>query len=269
MTTKIALALVMAVALAAALVVTGRESVKATEVFQINLDPATAENVIGEDHTVTATVTDLQGYPPPGMLVTFSVISGPNAGAVGACSVNPGCTTDPTGEVSFTYTSAGEVGRDQIQACFTDAYGDKFCSEIVTKDWVLPPNTPPVAACTESVNPHGNKIPPAGSTTLPGPRGGQNEDGFYELTSFDAEDGTADIFVTNASGSATFGPFASGSAVKITEAPLATPTSRPIGGPNSAVAAHIILDSDAFVFAVDSFGEISPIVSCLVPPPPL
>jgi len=120
----------------------------------------------------------------------------------------------------------------------------------------------------ESVNPPGKKIPPAGSTTLPGPKGGQNEDGFYEFVGEDAEDGTAPVFVTNASGSATFGPFASGSVVKITEDPEETPLSKPIGGPNSAVAAHIILDSDAFVFAVDSFGEFSPVVSCLVPPPP-
>ncbi len=266
MTTKIALALVVAFALAAALVVTGREVVKANVVvgeIEINLDPVTAENVIGEDHTVTATLTDSLGYRPPGILVTFTVIAGPNAGAVGSFP------TDSNGQVSFTYTGAGGVGTDQIQACFTDPLGNVVCSEIATKDWVLPPNTPPEASCTESVNPHGGKIPPAGSTTLPGPRGGQNEDGFYELTSFDAEDGTADIFVTNASGSATFGPFASGSVVKITEDPLATPISKPMGGPNSAVAAHIILDSDAFVFAVDSFGEVSPVVSCLVPPPPL
>lgn len=105
-------------------------------------------------------------------------------------------------------------------------------------------------------------------TTLPGPKGGQNEDGFYELIGEDAEDGTAPVFVTNASGSATFGPFSSGLVVKITEAPGATPTAKSIGGPNSAVAAHITLDSDAFVFAVDSFGEFSPVVSCLVPPPP-
>jgi hypothetical protein len=129
-------------------------------------------------------------------------------------------------------------------------------------------NTPPVAACVESVNPSGKEIPPAGSTTLPGPRGGQNEDGFYELIGEDAEDGTAPVFVTNASGSVTFGPFLSGSVVKITEDPEETPVSKPMGGPNSAVAAHIILDSDAFVFAVDSFGENSPVVSCLVPPPP-
>ena len=129
-------------------------------------------------------------------------------------------------------------------------------------------NTPPVASCLESINPHGLTIPPAGSTTLPGPRGGQNEDGFYELIGADVEDGTVPVFVTNASGSATFGPFASGSVVKITEVPGGTPTAKSIGGPSSAVAAHIMLDSDAFVFAVDSFGEFSPVVSCLVPPPP-
>lgn len=125
--------------------------------------------------------------------------------------------------------------------------------------------TPPEAFCTESVNPAGKKIPPAGSTTLPGPKGGQNEDGFYELGSVDAE---AMVFVSNASGSAVFGPFPSGTVVKITEAPGATPKSKPIGGPNSAVAAHITLDSDPVVFAVDSSGLVSAPVDCLVPPPP-
>jgi hypothetical protein len=129
-------------------------------------------------------------------------------------------------------------------------------------------NQPPVASCIESVNPSGKNTPPAGSTTLPGSKGGQNEDGFYELVGEDAEDGTALVFVTNASGSATFGPFSSGLVVKITEAPGRTPTAKSMGGPNSAVAAHITLDSDAFVFAVDSSGEESPVVSCLVPPPP-
>jgi hypothetical protein len=39
------------------------------------------------------------------------------------------------------------------------------------------------ALCVELWNPHGQTTPPAGSTTLPGARGGQNEDGFYEVGS--------------------------------------------------------------------------------------
>lgn len=46
-------------------------------------------------------------------------------------------------------------------------------------------NRPPVAECKETTNPAGTTIPPAGSTTLPGPQGGQNEDGFYELLATD------------------------------------------------------------------------------------
>jgi len=35
--------------------------------------------------------------------------------------------------------------------------------------------------CNEIFNPHGQTTPPAGSTTLPGAKGGQNEDGFYQV----------------------------------------------------------------------------------------
>ena len=45
--------------------------------------------------------------------------------------------------------------------------------------------TPPTVSAVEWVNPAGKKVPPAGSTTLPGPKGGMNEDGFYLLTALD------------------------------------------------------------------------------------
>jgi hypothetical protein len=35
--------------------------------------------------------------------------------------------------------------------------------------------------CEEIFNPHGQTTPPAGSSTLPGAQGGQNEDGFYQV----------------------------------------------------------------------------------------
>ena len=69
-----------------------------------------------------------------------------------------------------------------------------------------------VASCVETVNPHGQNVPPAGSTTLPGPNGGQNEDGFYLIGS---DVGTP---VTVVTGGVTFGPFPSGTVVKYTQA---------------------------------------------------
>ncbi len=245
-------------------------------VVGITLTPAMATNEIvgpGTEHTVTAALTDLLGNPVPEVLVSFAVTGGPNFGEVsdpgtGECAANNDCTTDASGDVSWTYASNGGLGTDDIVACFINGAGDEVCSQLALKEWVAPPNTPPVAACVESVNPAGKKIPPAGSTTLPGSKGGRNDDGFYELGSTDAEDGTTPVFVTNVSGTAVFGPFASGSVVKITESLDEGPLSKPMGGPNSAVAAHIILDSDAFVFAVDSAGAVSPPASCLVPPPP-
>ena len=40
----------------------------------------------------------------------------------------------------------------------------------------IPDATSPEVSCIETVNPSGKNIPPAGSTTLPGSKGGQNED---------------------------------------------------------------------------------------------
>jgi hypothetical protein len=178
-------------------------------------------------------------------------------------------TTSAAGSQLTLVNPTYVVGVGNVLPVFTD-FEIRFTDGLGLPEFLLPtpPNQGPVASCVESVNPSGKKTPPAGSTTLPGSQGGENDDGFYELVGEDAEDGTAPLFVTNASGSATFGPFASGSVVKITEAPGATPTSQSMGGPSSAVAAHVKLDSDAFVFAVDSEGEVSPVVSCLVPPLP-
>jgi hypothetical protein len=205
-----------------------------------------------------APILDAGGSPPSGGLssIQFACDGTLFGGTARGTFVNDGgflVTVNPsTGQFGF----AGPVSATGGSSLGGLTFEDPVC------------NTPPVASCAESVNPAGGRIPPAGSTTLPGPKGGQNEDGYYELIGEDAEDGTALVFVTNAAGSATFGPFSSGLVVKITEAPGATPTAKSMGGPISAVAAHITLDSDAFVFAVDSFGEFSPVASCLVPPPP-
>lgn len=114
--------------------------------------------------------------------------------------------------------------------------------------------------CVESVNPHGQNTPPAGSTTLPGPNGGQNEDGFYRI----GTDVGTDVFVVT--GGVTFGPFSSGTVVKYTQAPGATPSSKTIGSPNGqagAVTVHITGPDELVVRSLD--GNTT---TCFVPPPP-
>jgi len=236
---------------------------------EITLDPPDDENEVGANHTVTATVT-AGGQPVVGVLVSFEVTAGANVGEVsdvGECSINADCTTDANGQVSWTYTGSGGLGTDAISACFTDETGEERCAE-ASKDWV--DTTPPVAACTESVNPSGKNVPPAGSTTPPGNKGGQNEDGFYHLAAEDEDkfDPNPAIWVTDSLASAVFGPFYTSTTVKLTQSPDEPPSSKPMGGPNSAVAAHIILPGEPLIFAVDFSGNQSAYVTCFVPPPP-
>ncbi len=53
-------------------------------------------------------------------------MAGPNASEAsnpGECSPNPDCTTDGTGQVSWTYTGDAGLATDEIEACFTEATG--------------------------------------------------------------------------------------------------------------------------------------------------
>lgn len=233
----------------------------------IELAPLTAINELGtadKTHTVTATVTDYFDDPVAEATVDFKVISGPNTGKSGSD------TTDASGQTTFTYAATqgcNGLGTDTIKACFTDEQDDTVCAT-ATKDWV--DTTPPEVACPETVNPHGKVVPPAGSTTLPGPKGGQNEDGFYELKATDLVDPEPQIFVVDTGSSTVFGPFFSGTKIKYTEAPGATPEQKKIGsskGQAGAIEWQIIGNGDAIIKAVDCAGNTA-IASCLVPPLP-
>lgn len=95
----------------------------------IKLDPLTATNPVGTSHTVTATVTDSTGAPVPGVLVTFTVTSGPNAGQAGTA------TTNASGQCTFTYSDTGGAGTDTIVATFNDPTGGLHTSNTATKIW--------------------------------------------------------------------------------------------------------------------------------------
>jgi len=103
-------------------------------ILPIILTPEISRNDPGQDHTVTATVRDASGDPLPGVLVSFDVTSGPNAGSGGICSFNADCTTDAQGMVSFTYTGDGGSGVDQISASFSGA-GGTLTSNTALKFW--------------------------------------------------------------------------------------------------------------------------------------
>jgi hypothetical protein len=109
---------------------------------------------------------------------------------------------------------------------------------------------PPVVTCEEGVNPAGKK-----------PRA-KNEDGFFELGAVDAVDPNPEIFVD--AGGVLFGPFHSGTNIKYTEAPGATPSIK--SGPGQ-VDYRITGSQDMVVIAVDASGNQSDL-TCLVPPPP-
>ena len=115
--------------------------------------------------------------------------------------------------------------------------------------------------CKETVNPHGQTVPPAGSTTLPGPNGGINDDGFYEV----GADGGTDVILQDTDGNV-FGVFPSGTIVKYTEANGAEPSVKKIGSENGqagAVDFHITGTGDLVVVGADG-----PPATCPVPPPP-
>jgi hypothetical protein len=243
-------------------------------VVGVTLDPPTADNYVGENHTVTAMLHDLLGVPQAGIQVAFAVLSGPNVGATGTCSANADCTTDANGQVSFTYTGSSNTGTDVVNACFTNQNQQTICSNQVNKNWLELPNTPPQASCTEIDPPkkHAGRKRKHDDGDRRGDdddhdrRGHDDDRDLYLLASTDAEDVTPpDLFVTNVSGSVTFGPFASGSIVQISISKKKAPRSKPGKG---EVVAKIRLDSVPLVYAVDGDNVNSPQVACVSEPEP-
>jgi hypothetical protein len=89
----------------------------------LDLQPPSATNTVGDEHCVTATVTDAAGAPVPNVVVNFTV-SGDNATAGAA-------TTDASGQAEFCYTGTA-AGGDTITAT---AVGGTNPSDTATKTW--------------------------------------------------------------------------------------------------------------------------------------
>jgi hypothetical protein len=98
---------------------------------QLVLTPESEENCLGTNHTVTATVTDVNGDPIADVPVDFLVTSGPNAGSSGQA------LTNALGQAHWSYTDiAAEDGEmDTIQASTTYDSTVLYSNE-VTKTWI-------------------------------------------------------------------------------------------------------------------------------------
>jgi hypothetical protein len=228
--------------------------------LQLSATPATADNDLGagdNTHTVTAHLAG-DAAEVDGRLVSFTV-GGQNAGETGVCGVNADCTTDAAGNVSFTYDvpiAPASLGTDTITV--TTVIGGNTSVVTLQKRWL--DLTPPVSSCPATVNPAGNNIPNAGENSP-----GQNEDGHYQLVATDLVDPNPQVFVRDTATGTVFGPYASGTNIKYTEANGATPSATAGSG---AIAWRIKGRGDAEVFAVDGSGNVSAAAACLVPNPP-
>ena len=97
----------------------------------LTLSPSEGTNPIESTHTVTATVTRTNGQPSEAVTVRFAV-----SGAVTTSGV---CTTDDSGQCSFSYTGPPVPGNDTIVAfADTNANGTQESGEpgdSATKTW--------------------------------------------------------------------------------------------------------------------------------------
>ena len=95
----------------------------------ISLSPSEATNDLGTTHTVCASIAT-NVIPHAGVVVTFSIASGPNS------VTNYATLTDSNGVACFTYRGIGGRGLDYITATYTNSFGTVLSSGTVTKLWV-------------------------------------------------------------------------------------------------------------------------------------
>jgi len=101
----------------------------------IVLSQNTTSGPVNVSHTVYAHAVDSQGAPVTGRSITFTVVSGPNAGTLGTA------VTDVNGLASITYTGT-TVGTDVIKGCMSPTKSAQICSNTLSYDWTIMTNVP-------------------------------------------------------------------------------------------------------------------------------
>jgi hypothetical protein len=197
----------------------------------IHVNDVTPPVVTVDDRTVEAT-------GPSGAVVTYPATAVDNVdGPLTPTCIPPSGGTFPLGATTVTCNAtdaAGNVGSDTAVITVVDT-------------------TPPTPGCVPGPNPGGH-IPP------------HNPDGFYRLLTTDLVDAHPAVYIQDsADPSVTFGPFPSGTTIKLVQAPGATQS---VGPGSGAVDYKVTLRGDALISSTDASGNHSGAVSCLVAPPP-
>jgi hypothetical protein len=139
-----------------------------SEPTTLTLQPETAVKVVGQPHTITASLLDQYGDPVQDYSIRFSVS--------GAAAGDGSCITDVLGQCGFTFEGLASPGLVTITAC-TDAHGDGSCeppaTATATAEYVVrePPTITTGGDLTiEATSPYGTPLD-------------------YEVTATDPEDG--------------------------------------------------------------------------------
>jgi len=269
-------------------------ALSAAGITLIGLTPGGAGTIACVDTLAANTGGSVQATTASGSAIKDAILAGLSAVQI-KVSMTSDCSTATGGVVSTSFAvqnqvvnsgavvnfvetisvSAGPADQGKTYQCddwvlidsgsgpvpMTDAAGNVIKEH---KKIHVPDTTPPRAACIETTNPDGKTVPPAGSTTLPGPKGGQNEDCFYQLLGSDNV-AVASIVVRDSASPFVSGAFASGDKVKVTQSPGATPSdNRP--GPG-VIVSHLKLKGEAILRVTDTSGNVTE-VTCKLPPPP-
>jgi hypothetical protein len=103
------------------------------------LSPVSGNTPVNSPYTFTTKLQDSTGNPIANKAVTFTVLSGPNAGQTAPA------TTDANGNAAYTYAS-GSAGTDTVQVSFTGSNGSTVQSNQATVTWTAAANQPPKVA---------------------------------------------------------------------------------------------------------------------------
>jgi hypothetical protein len=208
---------------------------------------------VGDDFVQHITVHVLKDDPPVVSVEDKTVeATGPN----GAVIDYPAKATDdldgtlvPVCEPPSGSTFA--IGDTKVTCTATDSGGNVGQDSATMR---VVDTTAPATTCKPSGNPAGNPPP------------SNNQDGFYVLKGTDLVDPHVKLYIRD-TGDPTvkFGPYPSGTTIKLTQAPGAVPQVKPGVGD---VDYKVRLRGDALIVGIDAGNNASAPVACFVPPKP-